>query len=174
MLRLLVLRHAKATPHDDAHDRERPLVPKGRHNAERVGRAMRMRDLVPALVLCSPAARTFETWQAVASELGGAPVLELRDELYDAPAGAILGCVQAVQKSVSPVLYIGHNPGLEQFARLMVRAPETAEERSRSKKLAKDFATAALAVIDFRAVSWADVAPGEGILADYFAPADLD
>lgn len=172
MLRLLILRHARAVPHDETHDRERKLTAAGRDDAARTGRVMRERGFAPHLVLCSPAARTFETWQAVAGELGIKPVLELRDELYDAPAGTILACLQAVQKGISPVLYVGHNPGLERFTRLMTRPPATADERARAQTLAKEFPTAALAVLDLAAVAWTDIAPGEGVLADFLVPAD--
>jgi len=57
MKRLLVFRHAKAGPHDDAHDKQRALIERGRSDAALMGRAMREEGHVPDLVLCSSAKR---------------------------------------------------------------------------------------------------------------------
>ncbi|MGH6890065.1 MAG: SixA phosphatase family protein [Rhizomicrobium sp.] len=173
MLRLLVLRHAKAAPHDEKHDRERPLVARGRDDAARAGRAMRAKAYIPQRVLCSPAARTMQTWEAVAGEMKTSPELEVSEALYDAPEGAILACVRDVKKTAVVVLYVGHNPGLERFARRMVRAPADADERRRCERLALEFPTAALAVIDFDVASWAGIAPAKGVLSEFLTPAEL-
>lgn len=173
MLRLLVLRHAKAAPHDEKHDQERPLVARGRDDAARMGCAMQQKAYLPRLVLCSPAARTFETWEAVAAEIRAKPAIDLPEELYDASEKTILASVRGVRSAAPVLLYVGHNPGLERFARRMVREPQDAEERRRANSLAHEFPTAALAVIDFDARAWKDIAPHSGILADFVTPADL-
>jgi phosphohistidine phosphatase len=173
MLRLLVLRHAKAAAHDEKHDRERPLVARGREDAARIGRAMRENSYIPRLVLCSPSARTMQTWEAVAPEIGSSAVLEIREALYDASEGTILACIQDVRKPAPILLYVGHNPGLERFARRMVRSPEDDAERRRCKAMAREFPTAALAVIDFEAAAWHHIAPATGVLSDFVSPGDL-
>ena len=63
MKRLLVFRHAKAGPHDVAHDKERALIDRGRNDAALMGRAMGDKGYLPDLVLCSSAKRTMETWE---------------------------------------------------------------------------------------------------------------
>lgn len=173
MLRLLVLRHAKAAPHDEKHDKQRPLIARGRDDASRMGHAMQAKSYLPALVLCSPAARTLQTWEAVAAEIRAEPAVDLLEDLYDASEKAILESVHGVRNAAHVVLYVGHNPGLERFARRMVREPQDAEERRRANSLAHEFPTAALAVIDFDARAWKDIAPHSGILADFVTPADL-
>ena len=51
--------------------------------------------------------------------------------------------------------------------------PEPARARSRARLHAK-YPTAALAVIDFEAPRWRDLAEGEGMLERFVAPRDLD
>lgn len=172
MLRLLVLRHAKAAPHDDRPDRERPLVARGREDAGLIGRAMRAGGHVPQLVLCSPATRTVETWEAVAAVIGANPAIAIRETLYDAAEETILACLRDVQEGIAVILYVGHNPGLERFVRRMLRSPDDAEERRRCTALAREFPTSALAVIDFGVAEWAQIEPATGTLSDVLTPAD--
>ncbi|MGH6879218.1 MAG: SixA phosphatase family protein, partial [Rhizomicrobium sp.] len=132
MKRLLVLRHAKSGPHDEADDKQRALIERGRDDAARMGRAMRENGYLPDLVLCSSATRTVETWEHAAPELGTRPAVEFLDALYDAPESAILKCVRAAKTDAQSLLYIGHNPGLERLARMLVRKPANADERRRA------------------------------------------
>ncbi|HEX4080470.1 MAG TPA: histidine phosphatase family protein [Rhizomicrobium sp.] len=173
MKRLLVLRHAKAAAHDEKHDKERALVERGREDAARMGRAMRERGYLPDLVLCSSATRTVETWEHVAPELRTRPETEFLDALYDAAENTILACIHAVERSAPALLYIGHNPGLERFARMLVRSPVDSDERRRAGALAQKFPTAALAVLDFDSAEWAAIERTTGRLSDFIMPAEL-
>jgi phosphohistidine phosphatase len=173
MTRLLVFRHAKAGPHDEAHDKERALIERGRNDAALMGRAMREKGYLPDLVLCSSAKRTVETWLYAAPALAAKPEVRFLDELYDAPEKAILKTIHGV-KDLAPVLMcIGHNPGLEDLARKLVRKPRDANERRRVASMEKKFPTSAVAVIDFDVKAWDDIETGEGTLADFLPPADF-
>jgi len=170
MKRLLVLRHAKAGPHDEKHDRERALVERGRNDAARMGRLMREKGYRPDLVLCSSARRTVETWENLALGLAATPELEFLDSLYDAPEKTILKCLRAARQTATVLLYIGHNPGLEQVARLLTRKADEAAERARAAAMAAKFPTAALAVLDFDTDDWAAIAPATAKLTDFLTP----
>jgi phosphohistidine phosphatase len=173
MRRLLILRHAKAGPHDEKHDKERQLIDRGRGDSALMGRMMRGKGYVPDLVLCSSAARTRETWEHTGPELYAEPETKFLDALYDASAGTILNCLQRASDAAASLLYIGHNPGLEELVRMLVREPESGDERRRMAVLKSKYPTAALAVIDFAVDHWVEIAPGEGALADFIMPADL-
>jgi phosphohistidine phosphatase len=173
MRRLLILRHAKAGPHDEKHDKERRLIDRGRSDSALMGRVMREKRYIPELVLCSSAARTRETWEHTCPELHAEPETEFLDALYDASAGTVLNCLHHASDAATSLLYIGHNPGLEDLARMLVRKPESGDERRRVSVLMAKYPTAALAVIDFAADHWVGIAPGEGALEDFIMPADL-
>lgn len=173
MKRLLVFRHAKAGPHDEAHDKERTLIDRGRNDAALMGGAMRDKGYLPDLVLCSSAKRTMETWEHAAPALGTRPEVRFLDELYDAPEKSILKTIRGVRANAPVLMCIGHNPGLENLARKLVREPTDSTEKKRIVALEKKFPTSAVAVIDFDVASWADIDPGEGALSDFLAPADL-
>ncbi|HEY3638403.1 MAG TPA: histidine phosphatase family protein [Rhizomicrobium sp.] len=173
MRRLLILRHAKAGPHDEKHDKDRTLIDRGRSDSALIGRTMREKGYLPELVLCSSAARTRETWAHTGPELGVRPDVKFLDVLYDASAGTILRCINAAKDDAANLLYIGHNPGLEQIARMMVRDPRNAEERRLASALMFKYPTAALTVIDFDTNKWSEIAAAQGSLVDFIMPADL-
>lgn len=174
MKRLLLLRHAKAvTGSSKAGDHGRALNERGLADAPRMGVAMHHKGYLPQIVLCSTATRTVETWEHVAPELGVKPQVEFVDALYLASAKTIANLARAISAPADTALIIGHNPGLEDLAKLLVRSPQSDAELKRFEKMSEKFPTAALAVIDFDAGSWSEIAAGAGELSDFLKPKDL-
>jgi phosphohistidine phosphatase len=64
---------------------------------------------------------------------------------------------------------IGHNPGFEELARLLVGYGD----RYAFARMGQKFPTAALAVLDFDAEDWRDLKPGSGRLERFVTPASL-
>src|SRR6185295_10490236 len=111
--RLLLLRHAKSAWPDGVSDFDRPLAPRGRKAAKRMGAYLRDEQLVPDLALISPARRARETWDRVKPHLG--PVSEHSEpRLYEASVDGLLTVVRETEPAVRTLLILGHNPGLEE------------------------------------------------------------
>jgi phosphohistidine phosphatase len=167
MRRLILLRHAKAGP-KTGDDIDRPLAPRGREAAPRMGAYLRDEGLLPDLALVSDSRRTRETWDLVRPSLGD---VEAHSEprIYEAPPARLLTVVQEVEPSVRTVLMIGHNPGFHDLAQRLVGHGD----RYAFAELKEKFPTAALAVIDFAADSWADVDAGAGRLDRFVTPKSL-
>jgi phosphohistidine phosphatase len=168
MRRLMLLRHAKSARPPGVADIERPLAPRGRDAAGRMGAYLRGEALFPDIALVSSSRRTRETWDLVAPALDG---VEARFEprIYEAPEARLLAVVREVEPDVRTLLMIGHNPGFEDLATRLVGQGD----RSASERLSEKFPTAALAVIDFDADSWAGVAAGAGRLERFVTPKTL-
>lgn len=118
MRELILLRHAhaeSAAPGQD--DIDRPLSRQGQAEAELAGRWLKTENLVPDLVLCSPARRTRETLEQVLQVIGYADQRQ-EQRIYEATPGALIQ-VADEHREVGRVLLVGHNPGLEQVAALM-------------------------------------------------------
>jgi len=151
MLRLLILRHAKASSPTGIMDIDRPLAPRGRAAAIRMGEYLRDESLVPDLAVISPSNRTRETWDLVRSALEAGQTLEdmkvsFEQAIYAAPAPQLLGLLHQIAIRAPSVLLVGHNPGCEELAQLLTEPGDTAASDAMQK-----FPTAALAVIDFDA-----------------------
>jgi len=128
---------------------------------------------LPDLILSSTARRTVETTDLVAERLPKTRPVEHVETLYLAEASEILSIVRAVSDTVKTLMVVGHNPGMEQLAALLSRAPVRRKERDRFDLIEEKFPTGALAVLDFNISRWRDVAPGQGELTDFVRPRDL-
>ncbi|MBM2711464.1 histidine phosphatase family protein [Mesorhizobium caraganae] len=171
MKQLLLLRHAKSSWDDPAlADFDRPLAPRGLKAAPMMGRELARRDWLPDLALVSPALRTRETWRLVSAELPARVPVEFTERLFYATAGDILAEVQQAIASAGCLLVLGHNPGLEDFARRLAGPRSDAGAR---RKLEEKFPTGALArfVVDD---NWADLAFGTARLTHCIRPKDLN
>lgn len=173
-MQLLLLRHAKSdwTGSDKVVDHERPLNGRGRRTAPKMGEYLRARNYVPALILCSTARRAKETLELMLPSLKPAPKVHYDRKLYLADWPQLLAAVQKCPAK-SPILLVGHNPGLEQLALALALKPQSIAEKGRAQKLAQKFPTAALAVFAFEVRSWKEVRPGSGRLTDFARPKDV-
>ena len=172
-MRLLLLRHAKSDWSKNTEDHDRALSERGRKAAPEMARYMRSKDYLPTAVLCSTARRTKETLDLLLAAWTKKPVVRFDRGAYLAEWPGLLGNLKKAPGQASPLLLVGHNPGIEQLAIALARQPKDALERTRLKRLSQKFPTAALAVLDFEITSWRNLKPGSGELVDYVRPKDL-
>jgi phosphohistidine phosphatase len=172
--RVLLLRHAKAVaggPKIDDHARE--LAPRGRDDAQAVGRYMRKHDLEPDLLLVSTATRTVETAELASAEFSSRPTIEFLEDLYLAEAGGIVSAVREAARAAEAVCVVGHNPGMEVAAAWLAREPEKRKERNFGELMEEKFPTGALCVLGFDIKAWRDLRPETGVLLGFVRPKDL-
>ena len=158
MKRLIVVRHSKATHKPGFDDIDRPLTGRGHRDAAAAGTWLHEHDLIPALVLCSPARRTRETWDDLTAALGTGDGTEVYydERLYLATADMTLDILGATPDDVATLLLVGHNPTAQQIAAGLTAQSDLA------------FPTSAIAVIELG--SWARLVPGAGSLEAYWTP----
>lgn len=172
MKRLFLLRHAKAQPADGSvEDYDRTLMLSGMQDGAAMARYLRKADYRVDTIICSAAARTTQTAELVLHELTAE--IDYRENLYLADPARILAAVRAMPASVSSLMVVGHNPGLEECATLLAREPVRRKERARHEALEEKFPTCALAILDFDVGRWRDVAQNSGKLVDFVRPKDL-
>jgi phosphohistidine phosphatase len=168
MLRLMLLRHAKSSwPSSGMQDAARPLSERGKAAARLMGAYMAHHSLIPDRVLCSSARRTRETLAGITTEEWPGNMDVIFDQrLYEATPQSILSVIRIQDKAAHTLLVIGHNPGLQEAAELLIAAGDVElRERLREK-----FPTAALAVIDFAIDQWRSIHERSGRLDRYIVP----
>jgi phosphohistidine phosphatase len=121
--RLILLRHAKSD-WPDVPDHDRPLAKRGRRDAPRIGRWLHEHGYQPDVVVVSDAARTRQTWDLVAPELGGSPAVRFEPRAYAASALTLLYLAQELPERYRTALLISHNPGLSELATSLAAPPE--------------------------------------------------
>lgn len=159
---LVVIRHAKAEQGHPQGDFARELTPRGRADAEELGRWLAGEGMVPDLVLSSPAARTRQT---TAHALTGADADDVEvwggRGLYDGGAQRVLEAVREVPEESSVVWLVGHQPVMGIVAAGL--ADEDASDPDALAALDEGFPTATCAVLTTEE-AWADLGPGDARL----------
>jgi len=127
--RLTLLRHGKAQSIDAcAEDFERALTRRGCIEAREMAKRIVYRDLIPDLILVSPAERAWATAEIVADacELDAKQVQCAR-ELYLAAPEATWRLLASRGAALSHIMICGHNPGLSQIASRFGPKPQPRE-----------------------------------------------
>jgi phosphohistidine phosphatase len=172
MRRLILLRHAK-TERDSrsGQDRDRLLDARGREDAPVIGDYLAEHALVPDLALVSPAARTRETWQLIASSLKPPPAMDIVGALYGADASELLQIIRMASgrsgdRDLRTMMVVAHNPGLHELALGLIGKAKAADRAAMQENLP----TSGLAVFTFAIETWDDVSVRQGTLERYVTP----
>jgi phosphohistidine phosphatase len=154
MKQLTLLRHAKSVQDPTyAVDRERPLAERGRGDAEVMGRFLAQAEIVPDLITSSPAARARQTAELLARTAGYSGGIRWDEAVYTDGPDALLSVVRGLPDQVEHALIIGHNPGFEELAALLI-----------GTECGVTLPTAAAAHFEIDVDRWSEVCAGAGRL----------
>lgn len=168
---LTLIRHAKSDWNNASSDHERPLNERGMRSAPVVGRFLARTYFgmngTPALlpkpdrIISSTAVRARTTAQLLQPELGVAPeIVLLEPRAYLAEPRTLLQIVREFTDAWNHVVLIGHNEGISEFARKLLRRDH----------LDEDMPTCAAALIEMPWDSWAAADWAEARLIGYITP----
>jgi phosphohistidine phosphatase len=167
--RLILFRHAKSSWSEGLEDHERPLADRGRRAAPVIGHYLAKARLQPDLVLVSTARRAQETWSRALRAMKGPIEARNTKEIYAASAERLLDVIHGVDASVGTLMLVGHNPGLEELSRMLMKDLGG----DPGKRMREKYPTAAIAVLSFDVESWADVAVESGSLDRFVTPKSI-
>jgi len=168
--RIFLLRHAQAEGQDPAgSDFERPLTERGQAAAAAVGAYMARVGWRPAAVLCSPARRARETWDALARDWPAPRPSAENAELYEAGPAQVVACLHHVPADADSVLVVGHNPAIQQAALDLAGGGNTAAYAQMKAR----FPTAGLALLEADVADWSELHPGGADLRAFVGPEDV-
>jgi len=125
MKALYLVRHAKSSwKYPQLDDFERPLNKRGRKNAPFMGRVLKKRDVLPDLVLSSPANRTTMTARIIAGKIGF-PLEKIvyTESIYCASSHIIIKQIKQVDNKVNKLMIVGHNPAITNLANTLGDKP---------------------------------------------------
>jgi len=162
MKKLLLMRHAKSSWKDsDVEDHERPLKKRGKHDAERMGKYLQSKKLVPDVIISSTALRAQETADYLLKKLKYKNKVYYSKNLYMAEPINILDAIEEFADDKKTVMIIGHNPGLEAFLQIVTRQVES-------------LPTGSVAYIKIKSKHWKDITDeDENSLKNLWRPKDL-
>jgi len=168
---LTVIRHAKSSWDDPRiDDFDRPLNKRGKHAARQIGEELRKRGFQFDLVIASPARRARETLEGIEQGYGEQLATQFAAEIYGASEQTLFELVRGIPERAHAPMIVGHNPGLQH----LILALTGEDDASLRRRVAAKFPTAAVALVEFAAPRWAEIAEGSGSIRELIVPKDLD
>ena len=159
MKNLYLLRHAKSSWDDFAlKDFDRPLSTRGIQDAELMGNYFKSKRKVLDLVLSSPSKRTKETLEHFFNKTSQNIIFN--ETIYHSSEQNIYSVIKDVEKSISSIMIVGHNPSMHEFS------------ESFSGQFIEKFSTCGLASFEFDD-EWANVCEDAGTLIEFKIPSEL-
>jgi phosphohistidine phosphatase len=122
---VILMRHAHAEePAEKVADFDRPLTRQGMQAAAAAAQAICMAGHWPALILASPALRTRQTAEALATALDiSTSAILCIDSMYNASADVLGKILHQHGGDATQVALIAHNPGISELAQRLSANP---------------------------------------------------
>ena len=162
--RLLLIRHAQAA--DGGVDADRPLTARGEERAAAIGSWLADADLVPDLVLVSPARRAAQTWERASASLPPDLRSAVDERIYENTVDGLLDVVRETPEDVRTVAVVGHNPSVGELARALDDGQGDPEA---ARAVGAGFPAGGVAVFTL-AMAFPELDPGAATLSGFAAP----
>jgi phosphohistidine phosphatase len=148
------MRHAKAANADGLQsDFERNLNERGKEDAVEMGQRLLSKNIIPDLIVCSAAKRTSKTAKIVAEQLEcNSHKIQKEFELYNCTVDEAMSVIRSISDENKTVILVGHNPAITSLAGYL------------TNKYVEGLHTAGQACIQFKGISWKQVARNMGEL----------
>ena len=159
MKTLYLVRHAKSSWNfPELSDFDRPLNKRGKKNAPDMGKRLKLKGILPDLLMASPANRALTTAHKIAEKIGY-PVEDIRenDGIYHSDDDTLLEIIRSTDDEIGELMLFGHNPGFTDLANLL------------GDQWIDNVPTCGIVAIEFDVDSWQSVIPegGRNLFFDY-------
>ena len=158
MKKLIIIRDAKSDEENQGvDDFERTLNDKGLKESIYIGKSLKNQNIIPDLILSSPALRALSTAEIIAKEIGYTKEIIQNQYIYEAYVNSLQEIVSYIHDTNDTVFLIGHNPGVSALAYMLCG-------------LKQSIPNAASVEINFNVDSWMEVSKENSELISYDFP----
>ncbi len=145
MKKLFIIRHAKSSWKDfSLDDFDRPLNKRGKLNAPFMGEILKEKNVVPDIIISSPALRAKTTAKIIAKKVKYSQKIIFKKDIYEIGESAIEKILKKLDDENSVVFLFGHNPDLNMLAEEYVGFDE-------------NISTCGIVEIEFDCKRWKDI-----------------
>lgn len=165
MRKLFLIRHAKT--HNDSitgKDFDRALTQRGKNNALEMGENLTKRNIIPDLIIASPAMRAKQTATLIAGTIGYNPQdILLVDNLYHCSAATFEDVISSdISNDKQVVFIIAHNPGITEYSNQLT-----------TQIITDNIPTCGIVAVELAIDTWNDIVDKKGTLLFYHYPQKL-
>jgi len=123
--KLFIVRHGKSSwDHEGLEDIDRPLATRGIRNAGEMAKRLLAKNLLPQLILSSPASRALNTALIMSKSWDlSAENLRIIEALYMADLSEIEQVIAGVSAEIRDLAIFGHNPSFTAYANSFLEFP---------------------------------------------------
>ncbi|MDD2789377.1 MAG: histidine phosphatase family protein [Sulfurimonas sp.] len=158
MRKLYIIRHAKSSwKESGVGDFERPLNKRGSINAPFMGNVLKHKNVMPDMILASPALRTKTTAEILAYTIDFHKDIVFNEEIYEANDVILHKILTNIPNEVATLFLVGHNPGLQMLAEHYV-------------DFADDIPTTGILEIEFACGKWNEISSQNARLLSFEYP----
>ena len=146
MKRVVIVRHAKSVHYGYDNDFNRDLTDRGETDAEKISLKLHAMNLLPDLVVSSPATRALHTATIFCHNLNYNPdKIQQQQDLYDGlTTQELVDFLQKLPEEMKTVYIFGHNPSVYYMVYNLV------------KYFNSDMPTCSTVALDFEVEKWKD------------------
>ena len=160
MKTIILVRHAKSSWKDPGlDDFDRPLNKRGKRNAPFMGQKLKEGNILPDLILSSPAKRARKTATIIAKAIGyPKKKIVLDPGMYHCSGWYLLEMMRKQDDKHDAIMIFGHNPGFNDFADILL-----------DRNPVYNIPTTGVYCIRFDVDSWTEIQAGKGesVFFDY-------
>ena len=125
MKTLYIMRHAqKDTSNPDADDYDIKLTKQGIEDANKISQILKDKNILPDLIVASPAIRTKQTVEIVAPKIGYDKNIMYNEVLFQAFVNEVIESITYTFDNVDSLMIVGHNPSLTALGVMLVGLKE--------------------------------------------------
>lgn len=158
MKKLCIIRHAKSSWKDfTLDDFDRPLNKRGMLNAPFMGNKLKDKNLVPDIIISSPALRAKTTAEIIAKKVNYNKKIVFKKDIYEVGMSALHKILAKIDDDNTIVFLFGHNPELNMLAKKYVDFDE-------------NIVTSGVVEIEFDCDSWNQISAKNGKLISFDYP----
>ena len=117
-------------------DFDRPLAPRGIKVLPFMARVLEELPYVPGRIYASPAKRAVDTARGIVQKMKKPPTIEQHHPFYLAEKSIFIELTQSLPAELKTVMYVAHNPGIEEFTDWLCCGAERGVARVRTANLA--------------------------------------
>ncbi len=156
---LMLMRHGKSDRNLGARDFDRPLNQRGEKDTKNIGVELKNKNLVPDLIISSPAERAKKTAENVSSKSTYGKEIVWEESFYFGYNKKLIKEINSIKDEVHKVLIVGHNPTWSDMTEFF------------SGKYF-DMKTANVCILEFEG-SWKDLKEQKCVFKEVISPKDL-